>query len=219
MTDYLVIRVLVSANSTAELAGLESLVRSAGGLELAGSCVGRANLEEKLAETHPDVLLESGSLGWPADSGSDFDVALPPIVWLVPRSAFLTALEAIRESAVQGALPAWAGAREIAAAIEAVARGLVVIDPELASHIGVREPSPSDAATSDGATPGQPLSPRESEILNLLASGLGNKEIAWRLKISEHTVKFHITSIFNKLDVSSRAEAVATGIRRGLISL
>jgi DNA-binding CsgD family transcriptional regulator len=63
------------------------------------------------------------------------------------------------------------------------------------------------------------LSPREGEILNLLAQGLANKEIAWRLKISEHTVKFHITSIFNKLNASTRAEAVAIGIRPGLIIL
>ncbi len=72
---------------------------------------------------------------------------------------------------------------------------------------------------ASSASPGQQLSPRESEILNLLAAGLGNKEIAARLGISEHTVKFHITSVFNKLSVSSRAEAVAIGVRRGLIIL
>jgi DNA-binding CsgD family transcriptional regulator len=53
----------------------------------------------------------------------------------------------------------------------------------------------------------------------MLAEGLGNKEIAWRLGISDHTVKFHIASIFTKLDVSSRTEAVTAGIRRGLIML
>jgi DNA-binding CsgD family transcriptional regulator len=93
---------------------------------------------------------------------------------------------------------------------------LVVLDPELAVLVGGREALPPGGS---GEAAEQVLSPRESEILGLLASGLGNKEIAWRLKISEHTVKFHITSVFNKLSVSSRAEAVATGIRRGLISL
>jgi DNA-binding CsgD family transcriptional regulator len=53
----------------------------------------------------------------------------------------------------------------------------------------------------------------------MLAEGLGNKEIAWRLKISEHTVKFHVTSIFTKLNASSRTEAVTLGVRRGLIFL
>lgn len=201
------------ANSIAELAGLESLVRSADGLELAGSSVGRGDLGERLAEIHPDVLLESLSGAAAANSTLDFEAVAPPVLWLVSRSEFAAALQAVRESAVQGVLPAWASAREIAAAIEAVARGLVVLHPELAAQVSSREALPQDAG------PGPQLSPRESEILNLLASGLANKEIAWRLKISEHTVKFHITSVFNKLSVSSRAEAVAMGVRRGIISL
>ena len=206
------IRVLISANSVAELAGLESLVRAAEGLELAGSSIGRSDLGEKIAEIHPDVLVESRSAAPVENSGLDFE-AIPPTLWLVPRSAFAAALEAIREATTRGALPAWASAREIAAAIEAVARGLVVLHPELAAQVSSREALPQEPG------PGQQLSPRESEILNLLASGLGNKEIAWRLKISEHTVKFHLTSIFNKLGVSGRAEAVAVGVRRGIISL
>jgi two-component system, NarL family, response regulator YdfI len=82
------------------------------------------------------------------------------------------------------------------------------------------EATASSSSSRVSSTPlGQQLSPRETEILNMLASGLGNKEIAWRLKISQHTVKFHVTSIFNKLNVSSRAEAVAVGVRLGLIIL
>ena len=76
----------------------------------------------------------------------------------------------------------------------------------------LRRPVAGDAAF-------QTLSPREGEILNLLAAGLANKEIAWQLKISEHTVKFHIASLFNKLNASTRAEAVAIGARQGLILL
>jgi NarL family two-component system response regulator YdfI len=67
--------------------------------------------------------------------------------------------------------------------------------------------------------PDAPLTPREIEVLRLLSEGLANKNIAWKLKISEHTVKFHIASIFTKLNVSSRAEAVAIGIRQGVILL
>ena len=65
----------------------------------------------------------------------------------------------------------------------------------------------------------QSLSPREIEVLRMMAEGLGNKEIAWRMKLSEHTVKFHISSIFTKLDVSSRTEAVTLGVRLGLVPL
>ena len=63
------------------------------------------------------------------------------------------------------------------------------------------------------------LTAREREVLELLASGLSNKEIAWRMKISEHTVKFHVASIFAKFDVSTRTEAVMRGIRQGLIMM
>jgi DNA-binding NarL/FixJ family response regulator len=65
----------------------------------------------------------------------------------------------------------------------------------------------------------EPLTPRESEVLQMLASGLANKEIAARLAISEHTVKFHVASILGKLGAGSRTEAVSLGIRRGLILL
>ena len=64
-----------------------------------------------------------------------------------------------------------------------------------------------------------PLTARESEVLDLLGHGLSNKMIARELHISEHTVKFHISSLYSKLAVSNRAEAVSQGARRGLISL
>jgi DNA-binding NarL/FixJ family response regulator len=83
-------------------------------------------------------------------------------------------------------------------------------------------------ATEDSFTPGQPtrdnavgtvLTNREREILALLADGLANKQIAARLGISKNTVKTHLELLFDKLGVSSRAEAVATGVRRGLLLL
>jgi DNA-binding NarL/FixJ family response regulator len=63
------------------------------------------------------------------------------------------------------------------------------------------------------------LTPREQEVLRMLARGLANKEIAARLNISEHTVKFHVAAILGKLGAASRTEAVALGIRHGLILL
>jgi DNA-binding NarL/FixJ family response regulator len=65
----------------------------------------------------------------------------------------------------------------------------------------------------------EPLTPREREVLGLLGDGLGNREIAARLNISEHTIKFHIRSILGKLGASSRTEAVSRGLRSGLIEL
>ena len=66
---------------------------------------------------------------------------------------------------------------------------------------------------------GEALTPRELEVFAMLAEGAGNKAIAWKLGISEHTVKFHVASIMSKLSATSRTEAVAIGIRRGLIML
>ena len=74
---------------------------------------------------------------------------------------------------------------------------------------------------TEGRTGPEPdaLTPREREVLDMLAEGLSNKEIAWRLKISEHTVKFHVASVFAKLGVSTRTEAVMQGIRRGFVMM
>jgi DNA-binding NarL/FixJ family response regulator len=97
---------------------------------------------------------------------------------------------------------------ELVAAIEAVAAGLVALHPEAV-------PRPTPAAPSAA----EPLTRREREILTLLADGLGNKVIAARLGISDHTVKAHVGAIFDKLHVGTRAEAVALGLRLGLIAL
>jgi DNA-binding NarL/FixJ family response regulator len=102
-------------------------------------------------------------------------------------------------------LPPKASASEIRAALEAAAAGLVVL------------PNIQEAATK----PQQDslLTSREKEVLQLLAQGVGNKEIAWRLKITEHTVKFHVSSLMVKLAAGSRTEAVTQGIRRGYVTL
>jgi two-component system, NarL family, response regulator YdfI len=126
------------------------------------------------------------------------------------------AAAAAADSAVRSVLPRFATADEIVTAVEAVALGLVVFHPAVLEQLPTAlKPDLHDPS----APPLQALSPRETEVLHMLADGLGNKEIAWRLRISEHTVKFHVGSIFNKLNASSRVEAVAIAVRRGLIAL
>lgn len=146
--------------------------------------------------------------------------------------------EALR-AGVRGVLPRGAGAAEILAAVEGAAAGLVVVHPDLAEALlaapngggilgalpnaagrdGRDGGAPGDGGGSGGGAAPQPLTPRESEVLAMLAEGLGNKQIAPRLGITEHTVKYHIASIFAKLGASSRTEAVAIGARRGLVML
>ena len=135
--------------------------------------------------------------------------------------------DALRSGVVWAVLPRAASSDEIIAATEAVSAGLVALDAETFSALLSRS-SPIDDLSSVPAGEGRlpavapepdALTPREREVLEMLAEGLSNKEIAWRMKISEHTVKFHVASIFAKLDVSTRTEAVMQGIRKGLVMM
>jgi len=119
-----------------------------------------------------------------------------------------------------GILPTDCSAEELKAAVNAVNEGLIVGSPVLVG------PGLTRVLTSVRSTPGlysetlvEPLTAREIEVLGLLALGLSNKQIAARLNISEHTVKFHGSSIYTKLGVASRTEAVRAGVQRGLISI
>lgn len=103
-------------------------------------------------------------------------------------------------------LPTSASAEQVVAAIEAAAAGLAVVHPDHAASLA--------ASAGD-----DPLTPREREVLHLLAAGLGNKEIAGRLAISDHTAKFHVSQILAKLNAGTRAEAVSIAMRRGLVPL
>lgn len=114
-------------------------------------------------------------------------------------------------------MPSTSTELEIVAAVEAIALGLLVQHFDtIESLLPLKESSVRQKAT---ANPVQALTPQEIEVLDMLGSGLGNKAIAKHLNISEHTVKFHVSSIFQKLSVSKRTEAVAVAVRLGLIML
>ncbi|NUQ86773.1 MAG: response regulator transcription factor [Anaerolineales bacterium] len=112
-----------------------------------------------------------------------------------------------RLNRVWGILPTEASAEELIAAIHALSQGLIVGAPALLF------------SSENEVTPQDPLTDREVEVLGLLAKGLANKQIAASLGISEHTVKFHVSSIYTKLNVTNRAEAVREGLRGGWIAL
>lgn len=136
------------------------------------------------------------------------------IVVLSDRSEPGRVVEALR-SGVRAILPGDMSSDQIVASLEAAAAGLIVLHPaEVEAMFPAAEPTSSALAELI-----EPLTPRESEVLQMLASGLANKEIATRLAISEHTVKFHVASILGKLGAASRTEAVTLGIRRGLVLL
>lgn len=197
-------RVLVVASSAIARAGLDTLLRNTGAVELMGSA---ADWNEYSGD-EPDVIV----MDW--DGGAD---DLPQELADLPPSAALLVLadepnqswtaEALR-SGVRAVLPRHSTRQQLVAGIEAVAAGLVVLQPADIDGLLV---NPRPAVLSE------PLTPREIEVLGLLAEGQSNKSIAYRMGISEHTVKFHVTSIMAKLNAGSRTEAVTLGIRQGLI--
>lgn len=220
MTKSKMTGVIVHAVNPIVRAGLESIIRTDPALSLVGSSSDLANLMGLLSEGRSDVVL----LEWQRDDSDRFWEQLlsgetkssdSAIIVLADRSDSDGAIEAL-SIGVQALLPRSATAEEIVVAIAAVASGLVVLHPDFAEFLlsgdrSLVRPFP--------VTPIEALSPREIEVLEMLALGLGNKAIASRLNISEHTVKFHLSSIFTKLNASSRTEAVTVGIRQGLIML
>ncbi len=120
-------------------------------------------------------------------------------------------------SAAWALLPEDAAPAEIVAAVQSVAQGLIVVHPTFAAQLFAPTGTLLDAATLEPLD--EPLTTREREVLEWLGQGLSNRQIAGRLDISEHTVKFHVSTIYAKLGVRSRAEAVRVAARRGLLML
>jgi DNA-binding NarL/FixJ family response regulator len=199
------IRLLIAAPSPVVRAGLEALAVSVPGVELAGSFADLSAVED----LRPDVVLADVSQG---DISPPGDGSPPAYVLLGSGSRPGWTHDALRLG-VRAVLPPDASPAGIVAAIEAAASGLAAIDPrELDGLISAALPAPAPDRTA-------PLTARERQVLSLIAEGAANKAIAWKLGISEHTVKFHVASILTKLNASSRTEAVAIGIRRGLVLL
>jgi len=115
-----------------------------------------------------------------------------------------------------GVLSSDATEDELGAAVRAVGEGLWVGAPGLVKSL-IRLPGRRESSSEESLI--EPLTARELEVIQLMAQGLANKQIALALGISEHTVKFHLSSLYAKLNSASRTEAVKRGIELGLISL
>jgi two-component system, NarL family, response regulator YdfI len=212
-----VIRVFIVAASPLTRAGLENLL-AARDVEVVGSNATIDTLAETLADSAPDVVLIDSS-GEPFEPmmGSILASGLAADISVIILGDGMTpgaSAEALR-AGIRAALPGDISADQLVAALQAVASGLLVLHP---SH--ANEALPAGSARAPGLEDlAESLTRRELEVLQMLAAGLSNKEIAARLGISEHTVKFHVASILGKLGAASRTEAVSLGIRRGLVLL
>ena len=204
-------RVLIVADDEVFRAGLAAALAG----QAAVSAVDQTRLDVDLATTavphRPDVILWDLSdvdrrLG--SELPALLDLATPVIV--LGEDEMLIA-EAVAAGA-KGALPRHVDPAPLVAAVRAVGEGLVVIDPAF----------PASVLPTRGELTGSPteeLTPREIEVLQLVAEGLPNKQIALHLGISEHTVKFHVDAILGKLGAHSRTDAVTRAARLGLLIL
>jgi two-component system, NarL family, response regulator YdfI len=212
-----VIRVFIVAASPLARAGLENLL-AARDVEVVASSGTLDALAEMLADTAPDVVLIDAS-GEPFEAALESVVASGlasdlSVVLLADGMTSGASAEALR-AGIRAALPADISPGQLIAALHAASGGLLVLHPSQVNDV-----LPAGAAPSRRLDElAEPLTRREVEVLQMLAAGLSNKEIAARLNISEHTVKFHVASILGKLGAATRTEAVSLGIRRGLVLL
>jgi DNA-binding NarL/FixJ family response regulator len=194
--------------------------------------VTRAGLRSMLANAEGTDVRVVGEASSPTDSSelSEADVVLLANEELLEEASFAVAEDGTQalvliseeDNAVSrlramqlrgwGVVPPDAPPEELAAAVAAAGQGLIVL-PKAVTERLLHEPAASAEELSET------LTAREREVLDLLGHGLSNKLIGRELHISEHTVKFHISSLYAKLGVNNRAEAVSRGARYGLISL
>jgi len=197
-------------------AGLRRLLESYPDLEVVGEATDGVQAVSETLELGPQVVILDAQL----PNGQSLE-ALRQIKQLNPdtKVLFLSSLD--REDYLYETLRAGAGgyvlkdiaADELAQSVRTVARGEVLVQPQIAGRLISRF-----GQQARGNAAREALTAREQEVLRLLARGLRNKEIAARLYVSERTVNFHLANIYQKLNVSGRTEALSKALEQGLIT-
>jgi DNA-binding NarL/FixJ family response regulator len=200
------IRVLLADDQRVVREGLGTLLSLLDGIELVGTAADGEEALSLAAEHQPDVVLMD--LRMPRMDGIEAIRRLSvPAIALTTYADDASVLGALRAGA-RGYLTKDAGAEQIRDAVHAVARGEAVLDPAVQHHVVAAVNAPAELSHD--------LTPREVEVLSLIAEGLSNAEIAERLVVSNATVKSHVNHIFAKIDVRDRAQAVVFAYSNGL---
>jgi DNA-binding NarL/FixJ family response regulator len=179
--------------------------------------VGLSSTPNDLTELAADVIVIADELQLDEVVGALTNPSALALIVLSENSERVLSLLRTLELRGWGILPQDVSAMQLQAAVAAVAQNLITIPPQLAG--GLYEARPARVRALNLEEPDEQLTPREREVLELVSQGLSNKLIARKLQISEHTVKFHMSSIATKLGASSRTDAVRRGLRHGLITL
>jgi two-component system, NarL family, response regulator YdfI len=215
------IQIAIHASSSITQAGLESLLQTVPEFEVVATA-DPTPISQLLEGYAPDVLLVEGfalnteTIQQLAENLAEFNQTTLVVLAPIPQRSVVLQAIALGISAL---LPPSASLTELVAAIQAAALGLFVLHPEFSAALRELGSALWSDGNPDALDQDERLTPREMEVLGLLSRGLGNRAIAAQLQISEHTVKFHISTILSKLNAISRTEAVAIGLRRGLIML
>ncbi len=208
------IRVLVIAENVLTRAGLAALLES----DERVTVIGQSDIDaaaDQVLFLEPDVIVCDA--GWQTENRLDAAATLAeegvPLLLLLPDDSDAVALLRLLNGLDSyGVLLNDSDRNALLLALTTVAGGLVALDPALSSAL-----LPSQVL--DTTLPTDDLTPREDEVLQLLAQGLTNKAIGHELGISDHTVKFHVTAIMSKFHAQSRTDAVVKATRAGLVIL
>jgi len=206
------IRVLIVDDHPMVRSGLASFIRAYDDLELVGEAQSGEDAVRLCVALHPEVVLMDMVM-----PGMDGPTATRVICERAPETRIIALTSFPQEELVSRSLHAGAtsyllknvGSDELASAIRSARAGRPTLAPE-AAQVLIQQSTRTPA-------PGADLSPREREVLQLMVQGLSNPEIAHRLIVGRSTVKFHVSSIFGKLDVQSRTEAVAFAVQHKLV--
>lgn len=202
-------------------AGLKSLINANNELDVVGEARSIEELANLTEMHHPDVVIID-------PVGQSFGSVISALNMSRSATLVLSTDLAVYAEMLGRAAQAWAiidpasGGFKIATAIKAVCDGMIVVDHGVfGSHMPLRGDTGSVAiGERSSETPAiVPLTAREHQVLQLIAQGLPNKNIASRLNVSLSTIKFHVASILDKLGAASRTEAVTVGLQRGLVSI
>jgi DNA-binding NarL/FixJ family response regulator len=212
------IRVLVVDDQTVVREGLEMLLGLSPGIEVVGAAGDGEEALRLVAERRPEVVLMD--LRMPRLDGVE---ATRRISQAHPDTRIVVLTTYADDDSIFGALEAGAlgyltkdaGAEEIQRAIRTVFSGEALLDPSVQLRL-IRRLKGQAARAPEAAPLPDDLTPREGEVLGLIAQGLSNQEIAERLYISEATVKTHINNIFSKAGLRDRAQAVVYAMHHGL---
>lgn len=217
------LRLLLVADDPLARAGLATLLANRPGFTVAGQVNSEGDLAADLELFQPDVII--WDTGWdpthptggagqpPARSNLERLADLGELgVSIVALLADQAVAAEVWAAGARGLLRREAPVESLLVAAQVVSQQLALLDPALANSL-------FPGRTLETPPPAEDLTPRELEVLQLLAEGLPNKLIAQRLHISEHTVKFHVNAILTKLGAQSRTEAVVRATRLGLILL